>query len=141
MDGTVIADAVNVASRVEGLTKYFGARVMVTDDVRRALADPADYEMRYLGRVAVLGTSAGVGMYEVIDGDPPDRLAAKHATAGPIAAAVDAFVAGAFADAVQRFNNVLAVDDHDGAARYLQARAVELAAADAPWPGFDRAAK
>ena len=56
MDGTVIADAVNVASRVEGLTKYFGARVMITDDVRAALADPGDYAMRYLGRVAVKGS-------------------------------------------------------------------------------------
>ena len=41
MDGTVIADAVNVASRVEGLTKYFGARVIVTDEIRAALIDPA----------------------------------------------------------------------------------------------------
>jgi hypothetical protein len=141
MDGTVIADAVNVASRVEGLTKYFGARVMVTDSVRRALADPDDYEMRYLGRVAVKGTSAGVGMYEVIDGDPPERLAAKHATATEFAAAVSAFVDGAFDDAAERFDGVLAIDGHDEAARYLQSRARELARSNAPWDGFDRAAK
>ena len=55
MDGTVIADAVNVASRVEGLTKYFGARVIVTESVRAALADPDAYAMRFLGRVAVIG--------------------------------------------------------------------------------------
>jgi two-component system sensor histidine kinase ChiS len=141
MDGTVIADAVNIASRVEGLTKYFGARVMVTDSVRSALADPNDYEMRYLGRIAVKGTSAGVGMYEVIDGDPPERLVAKHATAADFAAAVSAFVDGAFDDAAARFDGVLEVDSHDEAARYLQSRARELARADAPWDGFDRAAK
>ena len=140
MDGTVIADAVNVASRVEGLTKYFGARVMITDDVRGALADPDDYEMRYLGRIAVKGRQTGVGMYEVIDGDPPERLAAKHATADAFGAAVTSFVDGAFGDAVARFEAVLDVDGHDDAARYLVGRARELAAAGTPWDGFDRAA-
>jgi hypothetical protein len=102
MDGTVIADAVNVASRVEGLTKYFGARVMVTDDVRAALAATSDYEMRYLGRIAVKGRGAGVGMHEVIDGDTPARLAAKHTTAAAFDAAVSAFAAGSFDDASSR---------------------------------------
>ena len=141
MDGTVIADTVNVASRVEGLTKHFGARVMVTDDVRAALADTADYGMRYLGRIAVNGRGVGVGMYEVIDGDPPARLTAKHATAAAFAAAVSAFVAGSFNDAASRFDDVLAVDPHDDGARYLRSRARDLAIAGAPWDGFDRAAK
>ena len=141
MDGTVIADAVNVASLVEGHTRYIGARVIVTDDIRAALADPDLYTMRYLGRVAVMGKRQGVGMYEVIDGDPPDRLAAKRATAGAFAGAVTAFVAGEFAEAVERFMGVLRSDDADGAARYLHGRAVELAAAGAPWEGVDQAAK
>ncbi len=141
MDGTVIADAVNVSSRVEGLTKYFGARVMITDDVRGALADPGDYAMRYLGRIAVKGRQTGVGMYEVIDGDPAERLAAKHATAAAFDAAVNAFVAGTFDDAAARFAAVLAADGHDDAARYLEGRARELASAGLPWDGFDRAAK
>jgi two-component system, sensor histidine kinase LadS len=141
MDGTVIADAVNVASRVEGLTKYFGARVIVTDEIRAALADPGAYTMRYLGRVAVMGKRQGIGLYEVIDGDPPDRQTAKRASAGAFARAVTAFVAGEFAEAVERFMAVLRHDDADGAARYLHGRAVELAAAGAPWEGVDQAAK
>jgi len=141
MDGTVIADAVNVASRVEGLTKYFGARVMVTGELRAALADPAAYTMRYLGRVAVMGKRTGVAIYEVIDGDPPERLAAKRATAAAFEAAVAAFVAGAFDDAAAGFTRVLGSDAADGAARYLQSRAVDLAATNGSWEGVDQAAK
>jgi two-component system, sensor histidine kinase LadS len=141
MDGTVIADAVNIASRVEGLTKYFGARVIVTEDICAALADPDAYAMRYLGRVAVMGKRLGVGMYEVIDADPPDRLAAKRATAALFTDAVRAFGAGAFGEAAERFTGVLSADDSDGAARYLRGRALELAAAGAPWEGVDQAAK
>ena len=141
MDGTVIADAVNVASRVEGLTKYFGARVIVTDEIRAALIDPGAYTMRYLGRVAVMGKRQGVGLYEVLDGDPPERLAVKRATAAAFAGAVSAFVAGEFAQAQAFFADVLRSDDADGAARYLHGRAVELAAAGNPWEGVDHAAK
>jgi class 3 adenylate cyclase len=141
MDGTVIADAVNVASRVEGLTKYFGARVLITDELRAALADPEAYAMRYLGRVAVMGKRAGVGVYEVLDGDPPERRAAKHATAATFAEAVEAFVAGAFNEAAEAFAGVLARDDGDGAARYLRSRAVDLAGTGVSWEGVDRAAK
>ncbi len=141
MDGTVIADAVNVASRVEGLTKYFGARVIVSGEIRDALADPDAYAMRYLGRVAVMGKRRGVAMYEVLDGDPPDRFAAKRATAETFAGAVAAFVAGDFAAAGERFADVLRADDADGAARYLRGRALELEAAGAPWEGVDSAAK
>ena len=95
----------------------------------------------YLGRVAVMGKRQGIGMYEVIDGDPPERLAAKRATAEAFAGAVTAFVAGSFAEAAERFAGVLRADDADGAARYLHGRAIELAASDAPWEGVDQAAK
>jgi hypothetical protein len=141
MDGTVIADAVNIASRVEGPTKYFGARVLITDELRAALTDPGAYTMRYLGCVAVMGKRAGVGVYEVLDGDPPERRAAKRATAATFAGAVEAFVAGAFSEAAEAFAGVLRRDDDDGAARYLQGGAVDLAGAGVSWEGVDQAAK
>jgi hypothetical protein len=115
--------------------------VIVTDDIRSALADPDAYAMRYLGRVAVMGKRLGAGMYEVIDADPPDRLAAKRATTALFADAVRAFEAGAFGEALERFTRVLGADDADGAARYLRGRALALAAAGAPWEGVDQAAK
>jgi class 3 adenylate cyclase len=141
MDGTVIADAVNVASRVEGLTKYFGARVIVSGDVRAALADPAAYTFRFLGRVAVMGKRQGIELYEVLDGDPPERQAAKRAGLPAFDGAVAAFVAGAFADAAARFAAICGADPDDGAARYLHERALALEAAGGPWEGVDQAAK
>jgi class 3 adenylate cyclase len=141
MDGTVIADAVNVASRIEGLTKYFGAAIMVSESVRAALDDPENYAMRYLGRVAVKGKRHGIGVYEVLDGDPPQRRAAKVAQAGDFDAAVRAFVNGAFEQAATAFEALLACNPSDGAARYLQGRAIDLAASAVAWEGVDSAAK
>ncbi len=71
MDGTVIADAVNLASRVEGLTKNYGAAVLLTEQTRDRLADPSRYALRHLGRVAVKGKAHGVGLYEACDADAP----------------------------------------------------------------------
>jgi class 3 adenylate cyclase len=141
MDGTVIADAVNVASRVEGLTKYYAARVMITGEVRAGLADADAYAMRSLGKVAVMGTVRGIDVWEVLDGDAPDRRAAKQASRAAFTAAMGAFSAGAFDEAIGRFDEVLEADVGDGAAHYLRDRARELAVAQTPWEGFDRAAK
>jgi two-component system sensor histidine kinase ChiS len=139
MDGTVIADAVNVASRIEGLTKLYGVRVMTTEAVRAGLLEPAAIAMRYLGRVAVKGTSNGVGVYDVIAADTAERRAAKVRTRTDFDAAVGAFGAGDFGAAASGFERVLARDPLDGAARYLRARANDLAARGDPWTGVDYA--
>jgi adenylate cyclase len=52
---TVIGDTVNVASRVEGLTKAFNQDILLTDAVRERL--PGGWAIRPLGRSAVKGHS------------------------------------------------------------------------------------
>jgi adenylate cyclase len=141
MDGTVIADAVNVASRVEGLTKYYGARIMISGDLREQLGDPDAYAMRYLGSVAVKGKARGLDVYEVLDGDEAGRRYAKVSTRETFGAAVQSFRAGAFDAAIAGLESVLAADTGDVAARYLQSRARELALATEPWDGFDHPPK
>ncbi len=141
MDGTVIADAVNAASRVEGLTKYFGAGIIISEAVRDALVDPEAYAMRYLGRVAVQGKSQGIGIFEVLDGDRPERRLAKIGSIGQFVLAVRAFGVGSFVDAGHGFEDVLSLDPEDRAARYLQERCIELATSNEPWDGVDHAAK
>jgi adenylate cyclase len=137
MDGTVIADAVNVASRIEGLTKRYGLRVMTTASVRASLADPAALPMRYLGRVAVKGTTQGIGIYDVIAADTPERRAAKACTCIDFDDAVAAFDTGAFVAAAAAFERVLIVDPDDGAARHLLGRALDLGAHAVAWTGVD----
>jgi hypothetical protein len=80
-------------------------------------------------------------VWEVLDGDAPDRRAAKQANSATFAAAMNAFTDGAFDEAIQRFDAVLRANAGDGAARYLHGRARDLAAAPTPWEGFDRSAK
>lgn len=137
MDGTVIADAVNLASRIEGLTKTYRAKILMSDAMRAELLTQDAHEARFLGRVAVKGKSEGIGLFEVLDADPSEQRELKHATGIDFQAAVAAFMTGDFTRAGAIFESVLAQNPHDGAAEYLRARCIELAAAGIAWTGLD----
>ena len=80
MDGTVISDAVNLASRIESMTKIYGAFLLISERTYDRLQDPSEYTIRTIGRVKVKGKSEAVVVYEVLDGDPSGVLDLKQKT-------------------------------------------------------------
>ncbi len=80
MDGTVISDAVNLASRVESLTKNYGVSLLITQPTYTRLKNPSQYTIRTLDTVKVKGKSEAVTIYEVFDADPPEIKQVKLAT-------------------------------------------------------------
>ncbi|MDB9312924.1 adenylate/guanylate cyclase domain-containing protein [Spirulina sp. CS-785/01] len=70
MEGTVISDAVNVASRVENLTKIYGVSLLITEETYLRLKERDRYAVRRIGRVLVKGKSKLVTVHEVFDADP-----------------------------------------------------------------------
>lgn len=68
MEGTVISDAVNLASRMESLTKLYGVSLIVSDSAL-STDNCEDFHTRYLDRVKVKGKSRWVDIYEVFDCD------------------------------------------------------------------------
>ncbi|MCB0853905.1 MAG: response regulator, partial [Bacteroidetes bacterium] len=68
-DAATISDTVNTASRMEGLTKFYGANLLVSETTLAQLKDPNQFNYRYLGRVRVKGKKQSVGVYDFFDGD------------------------------------------------------------------------
>ena len=121
MDTTAISDAVNLASRIEGLTKIYGVSLLISDRTFFALADTNAYQMRLVDRVAVKGKTESVSLFEVFDADPKPIRQKKLDTRPSFEEGILHFHNRDFDAAKQCFSNCLDHCPEDTvAALYLQ---------------------
>ena len=118
MDGTVIADAVNLASRVEGLTKYYRTHMIITGEMKQKLHEPNKFHLRYLESLVVKGKKEPVELFEVLDADP-HLYKAKKKTMDSFLTAGRLFHAGKFDLAKARYNECIIECPDDGPAQYF----------------------
>jgi hemerythrin len=80
MEVTVISDAVNLASRVETLTKTYQTPILITQHTLNSIRHSGDFSIRFIDRVRVRGKHLAQSIYEVFDADPAALKAAKLAS-------------------------------------------------------------
>ena len=132
MQGDAFSDNVNLTARLEGLNKYFGTAMIISEDTFRQLPQPVSFKMRWLGKAIVKGRAAPLGLYEIYDGLAADTIALKDALRPDFERGIALYHEGKFVEAGQRFNQVLERDPKDKAAKlYLEACAEWL---DRPLP-------
>ncbi|AFZ19745.1 protein kinase domain-containing protein [Allocoleopsis franciscana] len=121
MDGTVISDAVNLASRVENLTKNYGVSLLITHQTFLQLNEPV-YAIRPIDRVKVKGKSEVVAVYEVFDADPPEVREGKLTTFQIFIEALHNYNSRHFRKAKQLFSECLRLNPRDKVAQIYQQR-------------------
>ena len=130
MDSTVISDSVNLASRLEGLTKNYGASLLISHYTFAQLEDVNRYTFGIIDRFLVKGKSAEVSVYEVFDADPPKLREGKLITKTVFEQALLLYNLHSFRDAAKRFEEVLRVNPEDRAAPIYLARCQGIKSGD-----------
>ncbi len=116
---TVIGDNVNLASRLEGLTKEYGIWILITEFTRAKLND--EYLLRRLDKVAVKGKKEPVMIYEVME-LANKASAEQKSLAQEFEAALDAYFAKDFSGAVVKCDELLKKYPDDGPSKTLRER-------------------
>jgi predicted ATPase/class 3 adenylate cyclase/GAF domain-containing protein/tRNA A-37 threonylcarbamoyl transferase component Bud32 len=121
MDGTVISDTVNLAARIEQLTKNYGVSLLISHHTFLQLQNANQYAFRIIDRVKVKGKSAAVTVYEVFDGDSSDMRESKLVTKVAFEQALLLYNQQNFREAEQYFQDVLRINPEDKVAQiYLK---------------------
>jgi class 3 adenylate cyclase len=119
MDGTVISDAVNLASRIESLTKTYRVSLLISDNTYNQLPDPKAYDIRPIDVVLVKGKTNPVTIFEVFDRNEPGERARKSQTRDLLLSGVEALWRQDTAVAREMFDRCLVLFPGDPAATSL----------------------
>ena len=121
MDGTVISDTVNVAARIERMTRLYNVNLLISHYTFMQLENPMGYAMRVIDRVQMKGKTLYVSVYEIYDADPPALRAAKAATKTQFESGLLLYFQEAYGDAAEVFRRCLERCPEDNVAKvYLQ---------------------
>lgn len=120
MDGTVISDAVNLAARIENLTKNYGVSLLISHRTFSQLQDPNAYAIRIVDRVKVKGKSDLVSVFEVFDADGDEGKEKKLKTRENFERGLLLFRLGDWAGAYALFEFCLKIYPSDSVALFYQ---------------------
>ncbi len=133
-DYTVMGDGVNICSRLEGLTKYYGVGILASAELVDRL--PPTFLVRELDTIRVKGREEAVRIFQVLGCRAPDRQEAVWLES--YAAGLRAYRMGHWTEAATAFREARASHDAgDPACDLLLARmrSLERAPEADPWDG------
>ena len=130
---TVIGDAVNVASRLEGTNKSYGSHIIIGPKTRRLAGDRIT--VRELDRLAVYGRAGGLQIYELLG--MAEAFSENAHWVESYEAGLAAYRARDFAEAIRHFERTLSQHAQDQPSRMMIERCQQAIAAPAgaDWDG------
>lgn len=137
IDTTVIGNTVNVASRIEGMTSYYKAGIIVSEALYLDLTEPQKYQTREIGSILVKGKTTPIVLYEIYNTDLPEIIELKNKTAPLIARGISLFRERQFEEARKQFREALRSYELDSVARLYYKLSTKFMATPVPdnWQG------
>ena len=139
MDSTVISDAVNLAARIESMTKMYGATLLISGETYSRLKDASQYAIRIIDRVKVKGKSKAVTVYEVLDGEVSPIREMKMKTLDDFEQGMTYYYQQEFKQAAHSFQQILEISVEDKAAQIYLKRCEHFQKGGVPddWNGIE----
>lgn len=119
MDCSVISDAVNIASRVESLTRQFGIDILISGQTYQRLKQEQHYFLRSLGITQVKGKSLPINIYELFSHDAVPVRESKSNTLADFAQALLFIKQQQYSEAQKLLNKIIADNPLDLPAQYF----------------------
>ena len=119
MQTTVISDSVNTASRLESLSKIYGAPIIISEDVIECITEPTKYHIRFLDNAYIRGKEEQTFICEVYNIDYPEQIELKDQTKQQFDNAVIIYQNGQYQKAWEIFLKILTVNPRDKAAIFF----------------------
>jgi class 3 adenylate cyclase len=139
MDGSVISDAVNLCSRLQGLTRVYGSAILTTGQTLKMLVEPTRFRCRFIDRVRVRGKKETNLLFEVLDGEPPGQREKKIAYRPELARALRLYYGREFPGALDIIVKLLRENPDDEILRIYRKRCELLVNLGTPegWQGVE----
>jgi len=113
MQCSVLGDTVNLASRIEQLTRTYGSQCLIGENTFMALDNKDSLSIRMVDYVAVKGKGTAVKLYEVLDAENDNRRMSKEATKELIEKGMKAYYSRNFSTACEIFKEASNMDPLD----------------------------
>jgi adenylate cyclase len=135
MEYTAIGDSVNLASRLESATKFYGAKVLISESTKAELVHRT--LLREIDRLRVQGKHQPVAIYEAMDHLTEEAFPNLLPTVERYSEGVRHYRAGEFKDALACFKEALALNPGDKPSRIYVERSEHFIAMPPPrdWDG------
>ncbi len=139
MDTAAVADSVNIAARMEGLTKFYGASIVVSQHTLSTIEKPEHYNHRFLGKVQVKGREGAMSVFEIFDGDSDKMIELKMKTKVDFEEGLESYFAKEFEVSAPLFKQVLNNNPEDKAAKLYLEHSAEFMVRGVPdaWQGVE----
>lgn len=125
LEGSVFSDTVNLAARLESLTRLYGSGLLISEHTYKDI-DKTQFFTRLIDTVTVKGKRQPIKVYEIVDADKDEIRFVKQRDLPKFEQAIELYQKQKFEPARKLFDSIVLDNSVDGVAKLYLDRCEQL---------------